>query len=346
MKEGPANNGSGLKVAVIVPVYNAAATLEACLQAIKPSTRLSGWELIVVDDASTDGSARIAKRLGARVIKLERNLGVSAARNIGARATDSDILIFVDADIVPQPGALEVMANTLQARPDIYAVGAYALPGDLSPEWSAHFDGLRAAWDHHWNEGETERSISCFQSECGAIRKSTFEALDGFSERYGGVGMEEFHMAHEMERKGYRHLLLRSAAYHHYYKTLSRRCLALLIRTARWVSLLLRRKKFESRGAVGTVAAVFSCILTFIAFTALIAGLFMPWMAALAGLIWLIQLIVEWGFLGFARKMYGWPMVFYAFPALQVMHIAIGLGFIWGSVNLLFTSFRLKREVS
>ncbi len=342
MKEGTANNGLDSKVAVIVPVYNAAATLETCLQAIRPRIKLPGWELIVVDDASTDGSARIAKRLGARVIKLERNLGVSAARNIGARAAHADILIFVDADIVPQPGALEAMVNTLQTRPDIHAVGAYALPGDLNPKWSARFVELRAAWGYRWGEEEMERPIFCIQSECGAIRRSIFEALGGFSERYGGVGMEEFHMAYEMERKGYRHLLLRSAAYHHYYKTLGCRCLILLERTARWVPLLLRRKKFESRGAVGTADAAFSCILTFMALMALIAGLFMPWMVALAGLAWLIQFVMEWGFLGFARKMYGWPMVFYALFALQVMHIAIGLGFIWGLVKLLFTSFRKK----
>jgi len=336
VKAEVSNKSSNLKVAVIAPVYNDSATLEICLQAIKTVTKFPNWELIVVDDASPDDSSQIAERFGARVIRLDQNSGVAAARNVGARATDADILIFVDADIIPQPGALETMVNTLQTRPEIHAVGAYPVPGDLSPQWSAHFVGLRSAWGYHWNEGETERPFSGVQSECGAIKREVFEALGGFSERHRGVGMEEFHMAHEMERRGFRHLLIRAASYQHHYKTLKRRCLTLFDRTARWVPLLLQRKKFESQGAVGTANAALSCLLTFVALVALIAAFFIPWMVVLAGLAWLIQLILEWGFLGFARKIYGWLMVFYALPALQMIHIAIGLGFIRGLARLIF----------
>lgn len=324
------------KVAIIIPVHNNAVYLGKCLEAVLPEAREQKWEVIVVDDASTDSSSVIAEDKGAKVVKLTRNVGVSAARNAGVRATDAEILIFVDSDVVASTGTLSNMVEILLKRPEIKVVGAYPCPGDLSSEWSAHFVGLRSAWGYHWVEGETERRFSSIQSECGALRRSVFEELDGFSERHGGVGMEEFHMAHELERRGYGHILLRAASYRHHYKTLGRRCRALFDRTARWVPLLFQRRKFESRGAVGTADAAFSCLLTFVALVSLLLGFLTPWSLVVAALAWLIQLIIELPFLRFAYKIYGLRMALYALPALQVMHVAIGLGFLWGCSGFLF----------
>lgn len=322
------------KVAIIIPVYNCGSTLEVCLPGIRLVSKLHNWELIVVDDASTDNSGHIAERFGAQVIKLSQNRGVASARNMGVKATNADILIFVDADIVPQPGTLEEMIKVLKLRSDVHAVGAYPLPIDLSTYWSSHFVGLRSAWGYQWKKGESERRFSCLQSECGAIRKAIFEELGGFSEQYRDVGMEEFKLGHNMEKHGYCNLLIRNAQYKHYYRTLRRRELNLIERTARWVPLFLQRRKFESPGAVGTLLATLSCLLTFIVTAGLISGIFIPWLWVFAGFIWIIQIIVEWSFLHFAYKIYGWPMVLYSLIALQTMHLSIGLGFAKGLVSL------------
>ena len=330
------------KVAVIVPVYNDSTTLGLTLRAIEPDIIRFGWDFIVVDDVSTDDSAKIAKEYRTQVIRLEQNKGVAAARNAGANATEADILIFVDADVKPQPETLSAMVNVLQNRPEIHAVGAYPLPGDLSPQWSSHFVGLRSSWGYYWNNNEDERLFSSVQSECGAIRKNVFEKCEGFTERHSGVGMEEFHLAHMMELNGFKNILLRSASYQHHYKPLIKRCLTLIERTSRWVPLLLSRKKFESHGAVGSQDAAFSCVLTFVALTALSAGIFIRWGMTIAGLTWLVQIVLEWTFLNFAYKVYGWRMVFYSLPALQVMHLSIGLGFICG-LKKHFLSKKLKK---
>jgi glycosyltransferase involved in cell wall biosynthesis len=334
VKENPAQ----FKVAVIIPVHNDAGTLGICLAALHADVKSEGWELIVVDDASTDYSTWIARMAGAHIIELERNVGVARARNTGAEATKADILIFIDADIVPRPGTVRAMVDTLSSRPEIHAVGAYPSPGDLSSYLSAHFVGLRSAWGYHWVGDETERKFSSIQSECGAIRRSVFMELGGFPEKHNGVGMEEFQMAHEMERRGYGHLLLRAASYQHHYKTLWRRSVALYDRTARWVPLLLKRKKFESRGAVGTASASLSCFFTGLALVLLAVGCFMPALLMAAGAVWVLQIIMEWGFFRFAAAQYGWPLALFSFFALQVMHVAIGLGFLHGLLRLVCQS--------
>ncbi len=331
--------------AVIIPVHNDSATLSATLETVLPEVRAQGWELIVVDDASTDGSGKLAEAQGARVLRLDENRGVAGARNAGAAKVDVDILIFVDADIVPARGSLTAMVSTLSQRPELHAVGAYPLPGDLSAGWSSHFVGLRSAWGYGWKEGETERNFSSIQSECGAVRRPVFRELGGFPEIYKGVGMEEFQMAHEMEVRGYGNVLIRSASYRHHYKPLFHRCRILYDRTARWVPLFFRRKRFESPGAVGTPGAGVSCLLTALALAGLAAGLFVPPALILALAAWLVQIGLEWSFFRFSGAHYGPLMSVYGFFALQVLNISIVLGFIRG-LGRLFRRSRRPGRVS
>lgn len=90
-------------VAVIVPTYNAAATIAACLGSVQAQTRPAD-ELIVVDGGSGDGTAEIAREQGARVITSQANR--SAQRNAGAQAASSHYLLFIDADMVLDPGVI------------------------------------------------------------------------------------------------------------------------------------------------------------------------------------------------------------------------------------------------
>ncbi|MGO4275782.1 glycosyltransferase family 2 protein, partial [Paenibacillus sp. TAF58] len=86
------------KVSVIIPVCNEARTLAKVIREafrVHPQT-----EVIVVDNGSTDGSKRVATRLGARVISFSQRLGHDVGRSIGAMQAKGDILLFLDADFV------------------------------------------------------------------------------------------------------------------------------------------------------------------------------------------------------------------------------------------------------
>lgn len=88
---------------VIVPVYNGAATLDACLTALAGQDYpREHFEVIVVDDGSTDETAQIAARYAVRLIRLEFNQGRIVARNTGARAARFETLVFNDARVTPE----------------------------------------------------------------------------------------------------------------------------------------------------------------------------------------------------------------------------------------------------
>ncbi|MCB0162650.1 MAG: glycosyltransferase family 2 protein [Anaerolineae bacterium] len=97
---------------IIVPVYNGAETLDCCLSALVAQAYSPElYEIIVVDDGSTDDSVRIAQRYPVRLIKLARNQGRIVARNTGVAAARFETLVFNDARVIAEPNLLAKLAR-------------------------------------------------------------------------------------------------------------------------------------------------------------------------------------------------------------------------------------------
>src|SRR5512135_1174235 len=91
-----------IHASVIVPAYNAASTIGDCLEALVRQTEpQANYELVVVDDGSTDGTADRARAFDAVRVISALHRGPAAARNLGARLSRGDVLLFTDADCAP-----------------------------------------------------------------------------------------------------------------------------------------------------------------------------------------------------------------------------------------------------
>ncbi len=108
---------------VIIPVYNVEKYLEECVSSVL-SQDFSGFDVVLVDDGSTDSSGKIADLIAekdgrVRVIHRE-NGGLSAARNTGLETADGDYILFVDSDDLTEPGSLAAIAKKIEGsgRPD------------------------------------------------------------------------------------------------------------------------------------------------------------------------------------------------------------------------------------
>ncbi|HVF46914.1 MAG TPA: glycosyltransferase [Pyrinomonadaceae bacterium] len=162
-----------MKLSVIVPAFNEAKYLGATLEAIAVATEKAakGLELIVVDNASSDATALIAKEGGARVIS-ETTRNISRVRNAGATYATGDVLIFIDAD-TRVPG--ELFERIEQAMRDERCMGgAVAVDYDPFERWWMRF--YAAGWKF-WG-----KVFNMKQGAAQFCRRSIFVELGGFDE--------------------------------------------------------------------------------------------------------------------------------------------------------------------
>ena len=174
----------------IVPAHNEESLLATTLTAIHAAARDAAvaYELIVVDDASTDGTARIAQECGARVVHVE-NRQISATRNAGAREAAGDVFVFVDAD---------TLANAHAVRDVLSAVGSGAAGGGCL----FRFDGRLPFWARvTYPIGIRLFHLLNVVGGCFMFcTRAAFEATGGFSEDY--FAAEELIFTNALKRQG------------------------------------------------------------------------------------------------------------------------------------------------
>lgn len=104
-------------IAVIVPAHNSSSTLAECLTALRNQTD-GDYEILVVDDGSSDASPKICRELDVPCLSLPRNKGQAVARNAEAAQTSGDLLAFTDSDVVVPPEWLSKFRVLLRKYPD------------------------------------------------------------------------------------------------------------------------------------------------------------------------------------------------------------------------------------
>ncbi len=169
-----------IEASVIIPAFNAAASICACLDSLSAQKTDRDFEVIVVDDASTDDlsfiTAKYSQKLRLQLLILQTNSGPGAARNAGARTATGWILLFTDADCVPAPDWLEKMLAPM-ADPEVIGVkGVYqTFQNDL---WARL---AQLEFEERYEKLASHDEIDFIDTYSGAYRKSAFMAADGFN---------------------------------------------------------------------------------------------------------------------------------------------------------------------
>jgi hypothetical protein len=114
-----------MTLAIIIVSYNTRADLERCLASLSASPPSMPHEIVVVDNASTDGSPDAIRMRwpGVRLIPLPANVGFSAGNNAGIRQTRSDLILLLNSDTVVPPGAIDRLVARLAAHPPAAVAG-------------------------------------------------------------------------------------------------------------------------------------------------------------------------------------------------------------------------------
>ncbi|MEA2464467.1 MAG: hypothetical protein QOJ98_2214, partial [Acidobacteriota bacterium] len=127
---------SGATLSVVIPTYNTAAMTLAACRAVRAAAETA--EVIVVDDASTDGTRELlASELpDVQVVRLETNRRFAAAANAGVAAATCPLILLLNSDTVIEPGAVTAFAAAFEADPGLGVAGARLVNSDGTPQWS------------------------------------------------------------------------------------------------------------------------------------------------------------------------------------------------------------------
>jgi len=171
------------RISVIVPVYNALGTLRACLEALGRQAD-PDYEVIVVDDRSTDGSRELSRelagRLSFRLVELPFNKGQAVARNEGARVATGGLVAFVGADVTVPEDWLARYRHLLAAHPDVavFCSGYVVSVGDPPPALFASHEAFFRRQNLPSLELRTTTSANCVMS------RRVFDEVGGYPEYY------------------------------------------------------------------------------------------------------------------------------------------------------------------
>jgi hypothetical protein len=125
------------EISIIIVSFNARADLQRCLESLHAGPPRAAHEIIVVDNASTDGSADAARGwAGVRLIAGEENVGFARASNIGIRASAAEFVLLLNSDTIVPPGAIDGLLDRLRERPDAAAIGPRLVDGQGRAELS------------------------------------------------------------------------------------------------------------------------------------------------------------------------------------------------------------------
>jgi glycosyltransferase involved in cell wall biosynthesis len=197
-------------ISVIIPFHNAEQYLDRCLEAVVHSRNVE-YELVLVDDASTDSSREIALRYRDNILTLPGTRGPAFARNRGAERARGSLLFFIDADVFCRADTLEKIEEIFRSEPDLSAViGSY----DDDPP-AAGFLSRYKNLTHHFVHQHGAAEASTFWTGCGAIRKRVFDDAGGFDESYLRPSIEDIELGYRLKAMGHRIALCRSLVVKH-----------------------------------------------------------------------------------------------------------------------------------
>ena len=192
------------RLAIIVVTFNSSAGVGACLDAIPGAARDTSHDVVVVDNASADGTAALVRSRWphVRVVDAGGNLGFARGNNAGIRATSSELVLLLNPDTVPSPGSIDRLVAVLDAMPGVAIAGPRIVDGRgraelsfgamISPLAELRQKLLTRGHEHGWPllAARVERACRAasfpdwVSGACLLIRREDLERVGLLDERY------------------------------------------------------------------------------------------------------------------------------------------------------------------
>ena len=212
------------KASIIIPVFNKLDLTRQCLTTLASLTAMPEYEVIVVDNASTDGTAEFLASLGGdvQVIHNPENHGFAVACNQGAKAASGESLLFLNNDTIPTEGWLNALVDEVERHPDVAVVGSKLLYEDGTIQHAGVAFSRTMFGPYHIYQKlpadapmvNRRREFQCVTAACMLVRREVFDQVGQFDEGFKN-GFEDVDLCLKIREQGW-HIIYRpdSVVYH------------------------------------------------------------------------------------------------------------------------------------
>ena len=191
---GETNQGEPFTCSIIIPVFNKVELTQQCLTHLANVTESPAYEVIVIDNASSDETGEFLSALGGdiRVIRNEENLGFAKACNQGAAIARGRYLVFLNNDTIPKPGWLIPLVEEVEAHEHVAVVGSKLLYPNETIQHAGVVISRKYGTPYHFLLGapsdlptvNERKEYQAVTAACMLVRKEAFSEVGGFDESY------------------------------------------------------------------------------------------------------------------------------------------------------------------
>ncbi|MHB1582162.1 MAG: glycosyltransferase [Acidimicrobiales bacterium] len=200
------------EVSIIVPVHDQWAMTAACLRSIAEEPAVVGYEVIVVDDASSDATPdELARLTGVHVVRLDPNEGFLGAVNAGLVAARGRFVVLLNNDTVVRRGWLDALVETAESDPAIGVVGAKLVYPDGRLQEAGgiiYRDGTGHNYGRDQDPNDPRfnftRDVDYCSGACLLVRRELVRSLGGLDQRFAPAYYEDTDLCFAARKAGYR----------------------------------------------------------------------------------------------------------------------------------------------
>jgi glycosyltransferase involved in cell wall biosynthesis len=198
-----------MDISIIVPVFNGGRKVRRCIRALKRQETERAFEIIVVDDGSTDGSLEGIEGNGVRVIRQE-NQGPAVARNLGVENARGEIILFTDADCEPLEDWIEEMVRSLDGSSISGVKGSYLTrQKGIVPRF------VQLEYESKYRRMKKDRFIDFIDTYSAGFVKRDFLEAGKYDTRFPTASVEDQEFSFRMWEKGFRMIFCPEAKVYH-----------------------------------------------------------------------------------------------------------------------------------